>query len=144
MGIARLGGYIYQSPILGEYAFPDWIFIVDDDTWFNPYFLPQTLSKVDPSRPTAIAPTLLVDPPSSMDEPAVHYGGSGLAINRLLLTAMNRPIYCNDPANLNIHCRRLQDGMSLIDFMVELLHRRISCLVRCGGSSDGGAVLLIY
>jgi hypothetical protein len=126
---------LYESPEM-DYSYPDWILFVDDDTWFNPYLLPKTLSHMKVNIPIAIAPSIIVS--DNLDEPSLHYGGVGLAVNSYLLKAMNRPIYCNLP-NPNVGCRRLekagllsqfQDGMSLIDFMVELLSRRVSCLVR--------------
>jgi hypothetical protein len=127
--------HLYNSPEM-NYSYPDWMLIVDDDTWFNPSLLPKTLSHMKINIPIAIAPSIIIS--DNLDEPSLHYGGVGLAVNRVLLKAMNRPIYCNLPQT-NIHCRRLekagllsqfQDGMSLIDFMVELLSRRVSCLVR--------------
>lgn len=128
---------VYKSPNL-NYPYPDWILFVDDDTWFNPISLPKTLSKSDQSIPTAIAPALLHGQ-ENLNGPTTYYGGGGLAVNRVLLEQMTRPVYCHGTqSNGTIQCDRLrqagfisqfQNGMSLVDFMVALLSRRISCLV---------------
>jgi len=144
---------IYTSPSFHENKnkttgnWPDWLLIVDDDTWFSPHFLPLAIKKMNEKEQNiAASPALLAW--RIEKEPSYHYGGVGLAINRGILQEMDRPIYCKGDFESTVPCQRLKqagyhtifrDGSSLIDFFVQLLGRRVSCL-----HSDWWQGLLIW
>lgn len=138
----------YGSP---SSPYPDWLLIVDDDTWMNPHFLPPILEKaVKNDQPLALTPSF--GKAVRRGEPSVHYGGAGIAIHREILEAFRMTIDCSSlqpPTTSTTNhstiqetiCERLKiagyvdgpdplfkDGTSLLDFMYNMLSRRVSCL----------------
>jgi hypothetical protein len=146
---------IYRSADQNE-RFPDWLLLVDDDTWVNPYYLPKVLRRLDKENiPMAASPSIIpmAASPSLMHATTnspIFFGGAGIAINGKLLKAIVRPARCHYGNEPKVVCQRMAsagflkrlqflDGMSPMDLVMDLLKRRVSCL-----HSDWWQSLLVY
>mmetsp|Transcript_29810 Transcript_29810/g.72236 ORF Transcript_29810/g.72236 Transcript_29810/m.72236 type:complete len:535 (+) Transcript_29810:205-1809(+) len=89
-----LSKYSYDSPKL-----PDYVLMMDDDTWFNmDLLLPVLKSKVAPnSLPAVVAGCLISLHYPNIGDTKMQYpwGGFGTIINRATIVNMLRPIQCN-------------------------------------------------
>jgi hypothetical protein len=108
---------------------PDYVLVVDDDSYYNLQVFERDIATNDPSVPLAEAGCLIQSPLHIVNF-SFPFGGFGVTVSRGALQNMLRPIDCRSPANdFNQHvCLQLQDniigeqpsfqdGMSLSDLM---------------------------
>ena len=127
--LQRLGRFYRNELEVDDAALPDFLFLQDDDTYFNMLKMNDFLREMDPSRPMAEAPCLV--------QHVKHWyfsfpwGGFGFILSKGAVANLIRPIYCDKEAQdefENKVCSRLKEnilgearffveGMSVSDLM---------------------------
>ena len=112
-------------------SLPDYLFVVDDDTWVNlPMVTEHLLHHFPDDQPTAVAGCRMRYVNKKEADLTVPFGGYGTILTRAAIERLLRPIHCDAPGDpwMEAVCLRLQDnsigelplfrkGMSVIDIM---------------------------
>eukprot|EP00934_Nitzschia_sp_Nitz4_P002545 Nitzschia sp. Nitz4//scaffold10_size219509//79751//82157//NITZ4_001421-RA/size219509-processed-gene-0.235-mRNA-1//1//CDS//3329532899//2535//frame0 len=118
--------------LLGKYqalhqSFPDYLILMDDDTYYNIPLLQRYLLANYPnsSKPIAIAGCMVRSPTNEINL-TIPFGGYGLVLSKGYLDKLSRPIHCPDDAAMCHAIRKtnhlderslFQDGMSVSQLM---------------------------
>ena len=118
-----------------QYELPDYLWLMDDDTWIHPQKVPSTLVALYPPAngiPYVVAGCMVRSRVHEMNF-TMPFGGWGTVLNRAALEQLQKPIVCrsetiNDDEFVRNACLRLQEnllgeqsffqeGMSVLDLM---------------------------
>lgn len=132
VALETLGRFYRRELLVDSNVLPDFMFLQDDDTYYNMVRMESFLQDKDPSIPLAESPCLLQRMHES-DSFSFPWGGFGFILSRGAVANLIQPIYCNatthafDEFERNV-CSRLEDdilgerryfhdGMSVSDLM---------------------------
>jgi hypothetical protein len=125
-GIGQVGEFYRKGLELYNEHLPDYLLIVDDDTYINPFWFQSRFGKYNPSVPRAEAGCLVF----SQFNNSFPFGGFGTILNKGALSKLIQPVYCSNSTNtFSSHvCHQLdqnligeeesfKEGMSVSDLM---------------------------
>lgn len=111
----------------GLHSIPDYLLIMDDDTWFNMDMLLPTLTTKLARNVPGIASGCLIIPRKFPADEMFHFswGGFGTVLSKSAIEKLIRPLHCNEDHDVcqainqdRIGERHLfQEGMSIADLM---------------------------
>lgn len=133
--LGKVARFYRKEMAAGEFELPDFLFIQEDDTYYNMHNMDYFLQDADPNRALAEAGCLVRWPVSEIMF-SYPFGGYGFVLSRGAIERMLRPLHCNpstgeaggDDAFEKFVCEQLaenlvgenfawQDGMSVSDLM---------------------------
>jgi hypothetical protein len=127
-GLGKLGKFYRQGLAWYNETLPDYLLIVDDDTYINLQWFEQEFGSQDSNIPRAEAGCLIFSPFNN----TFPFGGFGTILSKGAIHNLIRPIQCKDNSTIDAFsahaCHQLeknligeqesfQDGMSISDLM---------------------------